>query len=108
VRWQHGADGQGSPAYCKSCKKIRREDWRCGGCNEPPIWDENVPIVELWLAMQTQWRTSFGGVIGLDYNVALQLMPAYDLDDARTALHGLQLMESETLAIFAERAKRAD
>ncbi len=31
------------------------------------IWPEHVPVVHTWLAMQTQWRVSMAGLVGLDY-----------------------------------------
>lgn len=108
VRWTHGADGQGSPAYCSHCQRTRGQPFRCGDCNEPRLWEENLPIAELWGAMQTQWRTGFAGPTGMDYPTALALMPVYELADQREALHGLQLMEGETLKILADRREKPD
>jgi hypothetical protein len=31
------------------------------------LWPEHVPAVELWFAVQTQWRHGFSGPTGLDY-----------------------------------------
>jgi hypothetical protein len=35
----------------------------------PPceVWPDNLDAVNVFIGMATQWRPSFGGVIGLDY-----------------------------------------
>lgn len=36
---------------------------------EPPVqvWPENLPAVRVFLAMRTQWLSTAGGLIGLNY-----------------------------------------
>ena len=71
----------------------------CDNCprREPTLLKENIDVWELWMAVQTQWRTSFGGLIGLDYlaveNVARILK--IDLDDWN--LEKIQAMEKHVL-----------
>lgn len=33
------------------------------------LWPENEPGIDLFTRYSTQWRTSMGGVVGLDYSV---------------------------------------
>jgi hypothetical protein len=38
------------------------------------VWPENWRAVEMLINMATQWRTSFSGFTGMDYNVLFRLM----------------------------------
>jgi hypothetical protein len=38
------------------------------------VWPENWRVVEMFGSLATQWRTSFTGLIGLDYNVLFRVM----------------------------------
>lgn len=61
------------------------------------VMDENWEIVNMFLRCQTQWNTSFGGIVGLKYEVLLLdggLFDLYDVDNRKEMLEGLQLMES--------------
>lgn len=57
------------------------------------LWPEHVEVVDLFLRCMTQWRTTSNGVMGLDYNVVLQLASLYEISDHRKALEELQVME---------------
>lgn len=46
------------------------------------VWPENWPAWCLFDALQTQWRTGPGGVIGLDYSVLADEMRARDIPAA--------------------------
>ena len=51
----------------------------------------------MFLRCQTQWNTSFGGVVGLKYEVLLLdggLFDLYHVSNRQEKLEGLQLMES--------------
>lgn len=57
------------------------------------VWPENWPAWELFVTVSTQWRTSAGGVTGLDYGPLFTLMDRLQLagqqwfdmfDDIRT------------------------
>ena len=55
----------------------------------------------MFLRMNTQWTTSFGGVVGLRYEVLLLaggLFDLYNIENRQEMLEGLQLMESVALA----------
>ena len=60
------------------------------------VFDENWDIVMMFLRCQTQWNTTFGGVVGLKYEVLLLdggLFDLYHVDNRQEMLEGLQLME---------------
>ena len=62
--------------------------------------DENWDIVMMFLRMNTQWEMSFGGVVGLKYEVLLLaggLFDLYNVKNRQEMLEGLQLMESVAL-----------
>ena len=62
--------------------------------------DENWDIVMMFLRMNTQWQMSFGGVVGLKYEVLLLaggLFDLYNINNRQEMFEGLQLMESVAL-----------
>ena len=64
------------------------------------MWDDNWEIVMMFLRIQTQWNMSFGGVVGLKYEVLLLaggLFDLYNVTNRKEMLEGLQLMESVAL-----------
>tara|TARA_B100000925_G_scaffold287326_1_gene266440 strand:- start:487 stop:705 length:219 start_codon:yes stop_codon:yes gene_type:complete len=64
------------------------------------VFDENWDIVMMFLRMNTQWEMSFGGVVGLKYEVLLLaggLFDLYNVKNRQEMLEGLQLMESVAL-----------
>ena len=61
------------------------------------VFDENWDIVMMFLRCQTQWNTTFGGVVGLKYEVLLLdggLFDLYHVSNRQEMLEGLQLMEA--------------
>ena len=61
------------------------------------VFNENWDIVMMFLRCQTQWNMSFGGVVGLKYEVLLLeggLFDLYHVDNRQEMLAGLQLMEA--------------
>jgi len=61
------------------------------------VWPENWDAIEMWCRVQTQWRTSAGGAIGLDYGVLSWLFKMYAVEDPRALLEDLQVMEGAAL-----------
>jgi hypothetical protein len=61
------------------------------------VWPECWPAVEAFLRCQTQWRTSFSGVVGLDYNVVLQVLRELNAPDVLQALDDIRALESRAL-----------
>ena len=68
------------------------------------IWEENWPVVEMFLRCQTQWRTTMSGVLGLDYGAVAWLFKMYAVEDPPTLLEDLQVMEGAVVAILSKRS----
>lgn len=67
------------------------------------VFEENWPVLELFLRVQTQWRTGMSGPVGLDYMaVAWVLKLTAEEANHRTLLEDLQIMESAVLAFIAQ------
>jgi hypothetical protein len=64
------------------------------------VWPQNWPAVEMFMRVQTQWRTAMNGVIGLDYTALAWLLTLYEVKDQRSLLEDLQVMEAAALAIL--------
>ncbi|MBZ7660970.1 DUF1799 domain-containing protein [Klebsiella grimontii] len=64
------------------------------------VWPDIWPAFVVFRATSTQWRTSPGGVIGLDYSVLAWLMRVYDIADEVTAINDIQVMERVALNIL--------
>lgn len=58
----------------------------------------------MWSRVQTQWRTSMSGAIGLDYSVLAWLFKMYEVEDPRSLLEDLQVMEAAVLAAMSKEA----
>ncbi len=70
------------------------------GADHPiDVWRENWPAVQLFHAMRTQLRVSFGGVEGFDYAVlpVVERRLRMPRRCARQAFDGLRVMEAELL-----------
>ncbi len=71
--------------------------------DEFEVWEENWPVVELFLRVQTQWRTGMSGPVGLDYvAVAWVLKLIAEESTHRALLEDLQIMEGAVLAYIAK------
>lgn len=57
------------------------------------VHPDNWSTVEMFLRLQTQWRTTMNGVIGLDYSAVQWLFRLYEVQDERALLEDLQTME---------------
>lgn len=57
------------------------------------VHPDNWLTVEMFLRLQTQWRTTMNGVIGLDYSAVRWLFRLYEVQDQRALLEDLQTME---------------
>ena len=57
----------------------------------------------LWLSVSTQWRTSFGGLVGLDYPAVFAVMSHNKVSDPDGEIFGgLQMMEGAALDALRE------
>ena len=59
---------------------------------------ENWQVVEMFLRVQTQWRSTMSGVIGLDYAAVQWVFKLYEVEDQRTLLEDLQVMEAAAMS----------
>lgn len=105
VRWQHAADGPG-PDYCRACRRRRGSEEKCNDCAEPNLLPEAEPVIDLFLAAQTQWRVGMAGATGLDYAgvEALARLRGTPLDPETFA--SLQVCEYAALQAMSEQQKR--
>ena len=64
------------------------------------MFEENWAVVEMFLRLQTQWRTSMSGVLGLDYVAVEWMLRLYGVEDQRSMLEDLQVMEGAALTLI--------
>lgn len=62
------------------------------------VWESNWEVVQMFLRLQTQWRTNMSGVTGLDYTAAEWLFKLYSVEEPRELLEGLQVMEAAAMS----------
>lgn len=63
----------------------------------PDAW----PVVQMFLRCQTQWRTTINGLLGLDYGAVAWLLRLYEVEDQRSMLEDLQVMEAAVIAVLS-------
>ena len=68
------------------------------------VWEENWSVVEMFLRVQTQWRTTMNGVLGLDYGALAWLFMMYEVQDQRALLEDLQVMEAAAMVTINSRS----
>lgn len=68
------------------------------------VWEENWDIVMMFMRMQTQWNVTMGGFVGLKYEVLRWLCDLYSVEDQRTMLDGLRIMEAAALQALNDRS----
>ena len=61
------------------------------------VWEEHWDSVQMFIRVMTQWRTSMGGVIGLDYSVLQMLFELYDVNNRQEIFEDIQVMEREAM-----------
>ena len=60
-------------------------------------------MLEMFLRCQTQWRTTMSGVLGLDYGAVAWVLKLYEVEDHRSMLEDLQVMEAAAMATINSR-----
>lgn len=58
----------------------------------------------MFLRVQTQWRTTMNGVMGLDYGVVLELARLQQIKDPMQLLDDLQVMEQRAKELLNKAA----
>lgn len=64
------------------------------------VWPDVWPSFLVFQSAGTQWRTSLGGVTGLDYSVLPWLMKVRGIENEATALNDIRIMESAALRVI--------
>lgn len=70
------------------------------------VLEENWPVIDIFCAVQTQWRVGgMGGIVGLNYQSVELMFKIYETPDKRDVFECLQIMELEILRLQAEKRK---
>jgi Phage related hypothetical protein (DUF1799) len=69
------------------------------------VWPENWPIFNLFASLQTQWRVSMAGPVGLDYAALYPLLDRLTSDPDEWHTHFEDVREMEAAALDAMREK---
>ena len=67
------------------------------------VWPENMPAINLFTSISTQWRYGgMGGATGLDYNVLFKRLDRMNLSeqDYEWMFDDIRTIEAEALKIF--------
>lgn len=67
------------------------------------VFEDNWPIVEMFLRLQTQWNVNMGSFVGLNYQSAEFLFKIHGVGDPVEMLDGLQTMEIAALGVINKR-----
>jgi len=69
------------------------------GSEEFEIWPDNWLTVEVFISMETQWRTGVAGATGLDYGVLRDVMALRGVPEADQSelFDWVRVMEGEAL-----------
>lgn len=69
------------------------------------VWPDNMPAINLFSSISTQWRTSMGGVTGLDYNVLFHRMDRMNLSDQdyEWLFDDIRVIESEAIILLNQK-----
>ncbi|MDR6394628.1 DUF1799 domain-containing protein [Herbaspirillum seropedicae] len=68
------------------------------------VFPENMPAVDLFQTMDTQWRTGMGGVQGLDYGVLPSVLRLMEIPESqwKSLFSDLRVMEMAVLEMLQE------
>ena len=90
---------------CANCKWKRKSEESCEPCPRPTIPYDMVDSYSLFVNSLTQVRTSFGGVVGLDYTGVKAAAEMMGLEMTDVIFQDLRTMENEYLTIIREESK---
>lgn len=83
------------------------EPWRLeqlqDGAEDFEIWEEHVPVVELFMRCIRQWRTAGEAFLGIDYSVLDWVCKLSGIEPTLQLLDNFQIMEAEAVEILNER-----
>lgn len=68
------------------------------------VWPDCWPAIDLYSRVMTQWRSSMGGLVGLDYAVVFQLLDRMGLNDTdwQDRLTDIQIIEAAVIDLMRE------
>ncbi len=61
------------------------------------VFEENAPAVEMFVRCDTQWRTSFNGITGLDYAAVKAVLEIFEVEDKKRLMDDIRIMEVAAL-----------
>lgn len=64
------------------------------------VWEDNWPAVAMFMRLQTQWVSTVGGIVGLNYQSAQWLFTIEGVEKPRELLADLQVMEAAALGVM--------
>lgn len=83
------------------------EPWRLeqlqGDAGDLELWEEHVPVVELFMRCIRQWRTAGEAFLGIDYSVLEWVCKLSKIEPTLQLLDHFQIMEAEAVEILNER-----
>lgn len=82
-------------------------DTDCADCQykRPRLEAENYTVWRLWDAIRTQWRTSFGGAVGLDFIAVKAIADVLDIELTPNLLKKLAKLEAMNLDKWAKKSE---
>jgi hypothetical protein len=96
--------------YCKSCHTKHQGKPPCVACKwkPPELLPENLDAWDLWLSVQTQWRASGFGIIGLDYLALQQEADRLEIDLSICTMAKIRALEAYTLKQQSKKNVKSD
>jgi hypothetical protein len=70
---------------------------------------DNWEAVLMFLRIESQWRTTSSGVMGLDYNVLLGpggMLDLYNVENPRQVMEDLQVIEAKARQLLNDAAQK--
>lgn len=80
--------------YCRDCPKRGLECDECSWGKPPELMEINRDAFDLWVEVKTQWRSGFGGLIGLDYVAVNQEAGRMGIDLDVCLMSKIKVLES--------------
>lgn len=95
------ADGEATEDYCRrSCQRSRENAPPCKACPRPPLFSVNWDAFKLFMKCRSQFRYSFNGPTGLDYNAVKIVADSMQLKLTEEVMDKLRIMEEAHLSIL--------
>lgn len=84
---------------CRKAKQKQKQLPDCQDCEArcPEILPENEEAWILWCRANTQWRTSFSGLVGLDYTALEIIARTTGVSLTTDILEKIQILEAQVL-----------